>query len=122
MFRGIIIVIFAGIMIIGVNGVSFAKMRGEAKENHSKIAQTDTAAHEHTHAPEAQSAAVKEAVDAGNKVCPVGGEKIEEAMKAAYEYEGKIYNFCCAMCIDEFKNDPQKYIKKIEEEIQKEQK
>ena len=40
--------------------------------------------------------------------------------QATYEYEGNIYNFCCAMCIDEFKKDPQKYIKKIEEEKQKE--
>ena len=55
-------------------------------------------------------------VDVGNKVCPVGGEKIDDKMKATYEYEGKIYNFCCAMCIDDFKKDPQKYIKKIEEE------
>ena len=71
----------------------------------------------------AQAESVKEtagitpkAVDAGNKICPVGGEKIDEKMKATYEYEGKIYNFCCAMCIDDFKKDPQKYIKKIEEE------
>ena len=62
----------------------------------------------------------QKAVDAGNKICPVGGEKIDEKMKATYEYEGKIYNFCCAMCIDDFKKDPQKYIKKIEEEKAKE--
>ena len=56
----------------------------------------------------------------GNKICPVSGEKIDEKLKATYEYEGKIYNFCCAMCIDEFKKDPEKYIKKVEEEMQKE--
>lgn len=55
--------------------------------------------------------------DVGNKICPVTGEKINEKTKATYEYEGKIYNFCCAMCIDTFKKDPQKYIKKVEEEI-----
>lgn len=54
-------------------------------------------------------------VDVGNKICPVSGEEINEEMKATYEYEGKIYNFCCAGCIDEFKEDPQTYIKKIEE-------
>jgi YHS domain-containing protein len=54
----------------------------------------------------------------GNKICPVTGEKIDEKTKATYEYEGKIYNFCCAMCIDTFKKDPQKYIKKVEEELQ----
>ena len=54
--------------------------------------------------------------DAGNKICPVTGEKIEEKAKATYVYEGKVYNFCCAACIDDFKKDPEKYIRKIEEE------
>jgi len=54
----------------------------------------------------------------GNKICPVTGEKINELTKATYEYEGKIYNFCCAMCIDDFKKDPQKYIKEIEAKAQ----
>jgi YHS domain-containing protein len=57
------------------------------------------------------------AINVGNKICPVTGEKIEEQFKATYEYEGKIYNFCCAGCIEEFKKDPQKYIKKVEEEL-----
>jgi len=61
--------------------------------------------------------AVSGSVDAGNKICPVLGEKIDEKTKATYEYKGKIYNFCCAMCIDEFKKDPDKYIKKVEEEV-----
>jgi len=57
---------------------------------------------------------VKKPVDVGNKICPVTGEKIDESTKATYEYDGKIYNFCCQMCVDKFKSDPQKYIKKIE--------
>ena len=52
------------------------------------------------------------AVNVGNKVCPVLGEPIDEANKATYEYKGKVYNFCCAMCIDTFKKEPQKYIDK----------
>jgi len=59
--------------------------------------------------------------DVGNKICPVTGEKINEATKATYEYQGKIYNFCCPVCIDEFKKDPEKFIKKVEEEKQEEQ-
>jgi YHS domain-containing protein len=72
--------------------------------------------------PESKQTAVEaaKAEDVGNKICPVSGDKIEEAAKAIYEYEGKVYNFCCAMCIDDFKKDPQKYIKKIEEEKAKE--
>jgi len=41
---------------------------------------------------------------------------------ATYEYQGKIYNFCCPMCIGSFKKDPEKYIKKVEQELQTESK
>ncbi len=62
----------------------------------------------------------KEPQDAGNKICPVSGEKIEEGTKATYEYKSKIYNFCCASCIPEFKKNPEKYIQKMKEEAQAE--
>ncbi|MDO8602656.1 MAG: YHS domain-containing protein [Candidatus Omnitrophota bacterium] len=65
------------------------------------------------------AAAVPNAVvDAGNKVCPVLGESIDETTKAIYEYEGKIYNFCCAGCIEPFKKEPQKYIDKVNQELE----
>lgn len=67
---------------------------------------------------EAEQTVSKKAVDAGNKICPVSGEKIDEKTKATYEYEGKIYNFCCPACIEIFKKDPQKYINKVEDEVQ----
>ncbi|MFH1094225.1 MAG: YHS domain-containing protein [Candidatus Omnitrophota bacterium] len=56
-------------------------------------------------------------LEVGNKICPVTGEKVDEKTKATYEYQGKVYNFCCPVCIDEFKKDPDKYIKKVEEEL-----
>lgn len=56
----------------------------------------------------------------GNKVCPITGEKIDEKNKSTYEHEGKTYNFCCPMCIDEFKKDPAKYIEKVEKEVEAE--
>jgi len=59
----------------------------------------------------------QKAVDVGNQICPVSGEEINPQIKATYEYQGKIYNFCCAGCIKDFKKDPQKYIKKVEEEL-----
>jgi YHS domain-containing protein len=52
----------------------------------------------------------------GNKVCPVMGNPIVEDTKATYEYQGKVYNFCCEACIEEFKANPEKYIKIIEQE------
>ena len=67
-------------------------------------------------------------VEVGNKICPVSGEKIPapgekgdmgtEAVK--YEYNGKIYNLCCSMCIKDFKKNPEKYSKIAEDEVTKE--
>ena len=74
----------------------------------------DMSHEEHGKMPQAESTAV----DAGNKICPVSGEPIDEAAKATYEYEGKIYNFCCAGCIEEFKKEPQKYIDKVNQELE----
>lgn len=67
-------------------------------------------------------ASVKKA-EVGNKICPVSGEKLgQDGMEpVSYEYEGKIYNFCCASCIEEFKKDPQKYIKIAESEVHNQQ-
>jgi len=74
-----------------------------------------------------KATAESKAVEAGNKICPVSGEKISDVVASGmtpvtYEYEGKIYNFCCSACIEEFKKDPQKYIKKVEEELKTESK
>ena len=46
-------------------------------------------------------------------ICPV---LHEPALKEySYVYEDKTYYFCCSMCIEDFKKDPQKYISKIKE-------
>lgn len=69
-------------------------------------------------------AQVDKPVNVGNKICPVSGERVgQSGMEAAtYEYKGKIYNFCCEMCIDSFKSNPEKYIKKVEEELKSQSK
>jgi YHS domain-containing protein len=63
------------------------------------------------------TAEILEPQDVGNKICPVTDEKIDEKSKTTYEYKGKIYNFCCSGCIDEFKKEPDKYIKKVDKEL-----
>src|SRR3990167_2197514 len=91
MTKKIWFVLFTGIFVFAVFGISFAQ---ETK---------------------ADAQANIQVVDAGNKICPVSGENIDE--KAVYEYQGKIYHFCCSSCIEDFKKDPEKYIKKVEEEL-----
>ena len=46
-----------------------------------------------------------------NKTCPITGEPVDK--NVTYEYKGKLYGFCCQMCIEEFKKDPEKYISKM---------
>lgn len=61
------------------------------------------------------------AVEVGNKICPVSGEKVGEMGEIVkHEYNGKIYNLCCKACAKDFKKDPEKYSKIAEDEVAKE--
>lgn len=122
MFKKTLMVIISASLIFGISKLSFAMMCG-GHSQHQQRAQAESGEPGHTEHQAVIETAPKEAVNVGNKICPVSGEKIGEGMEpATYEYEGKIYNFCCAMCVDEFKKDPEKYIKKIKEELQTESK
>jgi YHS domain-containing protein len=46
--------------------------------------------------------------------CPVLGGNINKQVYA--DYQGKRIYFCCKGCDEKFKKDPEKYIKKLEEE------
>jgi YHS domain-containing protein len=51
------------------------------------------------------------------KTCIVSGDKLGEMGDPyVYEYKGREIKFCCKSCVKDFNKDPQKYIKKIEEE------
>ena len=99
------------LFMFGLTTSSFAQM---------KCAGHSSGGHKHNSSVSTTQTNQEKAVAVGNKVCPVLNEKIDERNKATYEYEGKIYNFCCAMCIDKFKKDPEKYIKKVNEELKRE--
>ena len=111
-------IMFIGLSIAAFLLGSFAMACG-SEGGHSSLQMTQThTEHEHGATETGKKTVSGEAVNVGNKICPVSGEKIGEKLKATYEYNGKVYNFCCASCIDEFKNDPTKYIKKVEVELQ----
>ncbi len=99
------IFLFAVALILGASVLAFAEIPVNAT---TQVVATEPVS-------VVTPATVKEAVNVGNKICPVSGESIDEAKKATYEYEGKIYNFCCPECIDAFKKEPQKYIQKVED-------
>ncbi len=116
MKKNLFIFLMIGILISSFSRLSFAMMCGDHSEQ-KQMAQTHTE-HEQGATETVKQVVSKEAVNVGNKICPVSGEKIDEKTKATYEYEGKIYNFCCTACIEEFKKEPEKYIKKILDEAQ----
>lgn len=52
------------------------------------------------------------AVDLGNTICPVSGEKVGDS-KLTVTYDGKIYHFCCDDCPKKFNQDPATYAKAV---------
>ncbi len=46
--------------------------------------------------------------------CPVLGGNVDK--NAYVDYQGKRIYFCCEGCDKEFKKDPEKYMKKLQEE------
>lgn len=46
-----------------------------------------------------------------NKFCAVEGKDHDVDPKVTTVYQGKTIGFCCNDCIDEFKKDPEKYMK-----------
>ena len=48
--------------------------------------------------------------------CVVSGEKLGEMGKPyVYEYKDREIKFCCKDCVKDFKKDPAKYVKKLEQ-------
>ena len=57
---------------------------------------------------------LSKAIEAGNRVCPVSGLKIQVGKEIKHEYKGKIYNFFSTAGVEEFKKSPKKYIQILE--------
>jgi YHS domain-containing protein len=64
-------------------------------------------------APAASGTDAKAPAGTAQTVCPVMGGKINKAIFA--DYQGKRVYFCCGGCPAEFKKDPAKYVKAMED-------
>ncbi len=57
------------------------------------------------------------------KTCIISGDKLGEMGDPfVYEYQGREIKFCCKNCLKDFKKDPAKYLKMIDEAAAKEKK
>ena len=93
-------VLIIGAFLVGISGMAYAMMCNTGSGS----------GHGDAHAETTEKGS---AVNVGNEICPVGGEAVDGM--TTYEYKGKIYNFCCPMCIDEFKKNPEKYSAKAKQ-------
>ena len=66
-----------------------------------------------------ESGFAKKPVNVGNTVCPVMGTKVVPGKSLTVEYNGKLYNVCCPICVKEFKKNPEKCAAIAEEQIKK---
>ena len=57
-------------------------------------------------------------VEVHNKTCPISHEEVGKGGMTPHmvTYNGKTYRLCCAMCEKDFKKDPEKFVKIMEEE------
>ena len=61
------------------------------------------------------AAAPADTTEIAQKTCPVMGGKINPKLFA--DHKGRRVYFCCKMCVEKFKKDPENYIKKVDAEI-----
>ena len=53
---------------------------------------------------------IKAAIEVNNVTCIVSEDDIIPAEAVKYEYNGRIYNFCCGPCVTHFKKHPDKFV------------
>ncbi len=113
MISKLFVLVISAFLVLTSYGVSYAcsscgcqaGVKDGAMHSHGGTASmAEEAAHKH---------AVKQVSEANNKLCPVMGNKIQKDKAVKVEYNGKVYNLCCAGCMTAFEKDPEKYIEKM---------
>lgn len=111
--KKLIIILLMGVVVVFAGAVVFAQDEHEGHQ-HGMVEEEQVEV-----AGEQEGIAEVGPIEVGNKICPVSGEEIKEGEVYKFEHEGKIYNFCCSMCVKDFKKDPQKYIDILEKDEEK---
>jgi len=100
MFKLLLVVI--GIMVLTAGTVEAKSVLGSAKNLVKKI--------------EAKKIAPKKIKKIDQKICPVMGGRINTSLY--YTYKGRKIYVCCGGCIPVIKKNPEKYLKKVQKDIE----
>ena len=65
--------------------------------------------------PQPAQKAAAAGTEIAQKLCPVMGNPINPEIYL--DYQGRRIYFCCPMCPETFKKDPEKYLKKLDEQM-----
>ena len=107
------LIITTSAIALAIAGLAFAH---EGDGDHDEMLEHQGAMMDQAQAPAVTDANTAAPVEVGNKICPVSGDEVGEMGEIVKkEYKGKVYNFCCKMCLKDFDKDPEKYVKKVEE-------
>lgn len=109
MFKKIFLSLIAAVAVLGLNRLSLAQVDDSGDQRQATETTAQTKEEPFKSAPS----------EVGNKICPVSGEEVKEEERYQVEYEGKIYNLCCKMCLKDFNKDQQKYLEKLAQLEQK---
>ena len=91
------IMVFA-VICLGVTGQAYSEEKGSTMEE--KGSHMESMAEGEITGEVTETGAIK----VGNTICPLSKEKVGAMGEIVeYEHEGKIYNFCCKMCLKDFK-------------------
>ena len=112
------LLVLSGLMVTWLAGCGQSAEHAHGDHDHD--------GHEHTHDGDAESVAgmVADVDIAAQKAayplkdCVVGGEALGSmGDPVEYVHEGRLVQFCCEGCIDDFKKDSTKYLAKLDEAL-----
>ena len=106
------LVVLTGAMILASTSLVWSDEQGKDQAAGAMMDQATGMANEAAGMAEDSMGQAEAMVDEA-KVCLVCGKSHEGAEMVEYEYNGTKYKFCSEACLDEFKKDPEMYIKKM---------
>ena len=96
------------------SGLAFAQCGSAAKAGMGGVEKMEASNPQTAEAGDSQKSEVSSDAVV-NTVCPVMGQPVSKDTPYTIVYAGKKIGFCCAACLESFKQNPEEYIDKLED-------